>query len=106
MLFATPMIWREPRDHHSDYYFCNTNTTGFSAKNKHKIIYPNLHLARRSIPNDDSLPIPFPPQNILDSIAEEMETEEGAVGGDQLQSMDPDYTVEEILDQRLLPKMS
>ncbi len=29
-----------------------------------------------------------------------METEESAVGGDQLQSMDPDYTVEEILQPK------
>ncbi len=43
------------------------------------------------------LPIPFPPQDRLDSIAGEMENEEGAVGGDQLQSIDHDYTVEEIL---------
>ncbi len=70
---------------------------GFSVKNKHKIIYPNLESARRPIPHDDTLPIPFPPQDRLDSIADEMETEEDAVGGDQLQSMDHDYTVEEIL---------
>ncbi len=29
-----------------------------------------------------------------------METEESAVGGDQLQSMDDDYTVEEILEPK------
>ncbi len=69
-------------------------------KNKHKIIYPNLDSARRPIHYDDTLPIPYPPQDRLDSIADEMETEEGAVGGDQLQSMDPDYIVEEILEPK------
>ncbi len=102
MLFAMPMICREPRDHHANCYFCNTNTTGFSVKNKYQIIYLNLDSARRPIPHDDSLPIPFLPQDRLDSIADEMETEEGAVGGDHLQSMDPDYIFEEILK----PKMS
>ncbi len=69
-------------------------------KNKPKIIYPNLDSARRPIPYDDTLPIPFPPQDRLDSIADEMETEEGAVGGDQLQSMDHDYTIEKILESK------
>ncbi len=94
------MIWREPRDHHADCYFCNSNTIGFSVKNKHKIIYPNLDSARWPIPHDDTLPIPFAPQDRLDSIADEMETEGSAVGGEQLQSMDPDYTVEEILEPK------
>ncbi len=100
------MIWRELRDHHADCYLCNSNTTGLSVKNKHKIIYPNLDSACRPIPHDDILPMPFPTQDRLDSIADEMETEEGAVHGDQLQSMDHDYTVEEILEPntRYLPR--
>ncbi len=65
-------------------------------KNKHKIIYPNLDSVCRPMTPDYMLPIPFPPQYRLDSIADEIETEEGAVGGDQLQlhSMEHDYTVE------------
>ncbi len=104
MSFAIPMIWRELRDHHPHYYFCNTNTTGFSVKNKHQIIYPNLDSARRPIPHDDTLPIPFPPQDRLDSIADEMETKEGAVVGDQLQIMITQ--LKRYWSQRLLPKMS
>ncbi len=69
-------------------------------KNKHNIIYPNLYSARRPIPHDDTLQIPFPPQDRLDYIADEMETEGGALDGDQLQSMDPDYTFEEILEPK------
>src|ERR1700761_9356004 len=35
MAFAIPTIWREPRDHHSDCYFCCVRTSGFSSKSKH-----------------------------------------------------------------------
>ncbi|KAI6652967.1 hypothetical protein LOD99_4044 [Oopsacas minuta] len=38
---------------------------GFSAKNKHALVYPDLDSARRPIPHDISLPIPIPkPQQI------------------------------------------
>ncbi len=36
--------------------------SGFSVKNKHKIIYPNLDSSLRPIPHEDTLPIPFLPQ--------------------------------------------
>jgi len=68
MPFAIPMIWRVPRDHHADSYFCCVNIDGFSVKNKHNIIYPNLDSARRSITHDDTLPVPIPPADGLDSI--------------------------------------
>ncbi|XP_076043843.1 uncharacterized protein LOC143026937 [Oratosquilla oratoria] len=66
MPFAVPMIWREPKDHFTDCYFCKVNVYGFTAKTKHKIVYPNLESARRPVPhNDDDLPIPVPPENGL-----------------------------------------
>jgi hypothetical protein len=67
MPFAVPMIWREPKNHHDNCYFCIINTSGFSSKNKHKIFYPNLESALRPVAHDDSLPVPIPPDdgNIL-----------------------------------------
>ena len=60
MPFAVPMIWREPKDHLTDCYFCKVNVMGYSTKNKHKIVYPNLNSAMRPVPHSESLPIPVP----------------------------------------------
>ena len=62
--FAIPMIWREPRDHTSDCYFCMTVVAGFSAKNKDKIVYPDIPSAIKPVQHDATLPIPEPPLNI------------------------------------------
>jgi hypothetical protein len=47
---------------------------GFSAKNTHKIVYPNLNSAMRPIPHDDNLPLSEPPENGL-AFLEQMECE-------------------------------
>ena len=69
--FAIPMIWREPKDHYNDCYFCAVNTAGFSSKNKHQIVYPNLDSAMRLVPHDSTLLIPVPPADGLDSVEDE-----------------------------------
>ena len=65
------MIWREPKDHYNDCYFCAVNTAGFSSKNKHQIVYPNLDSAMRPVPHDSTLLIPVPPADGLDSVEDE-----------------------------------
>ena len=67
MPFSAPMIWREPKDHCQDCYFCLTKTKGFSFKQRDKITYPNLDSARTPVPHDDSLPPPVPPLHELDT---------------------------------------
>ena len=59
MPFAIPMIWREPKDHASDCYFCVTSISGFNAKTKAKIIYPNLPSALRPVLHSDEYPVPL-----------------------------------------------
>ena len=61
MPFGIPMIWREPRDHSSDCYFCMTNVFGFTGKTKHLINYPNIPSAMQPVPHDVTLPVPAPP---------------------------------------------
>jgi hypothetical protein len=60
---AVPMLWREPRVPLNDCYFCVTKITGFSWFSKHKIEYPNIPSALRSVPQDDSMPVPKPPES-------------------------------------------
>ena len=72
------MIWREPKDHVTDCYFCLTKTEGFNAKNKSKIIiYPNLPSAIRPVAHCDEIPIPIykknnPDEEITDKSDKEM----------------------------------
>lgn len=90
MAFAIPMIWREPRDHHSDCYFCCVKTSGFSSKSKHKIKYPNLDSAIRPVLHDDSLPIPQAPSDGLSSVDDDYED-----CAEDAESSDTDYVADE-----------
>ena len=87
-----PMIWREPRDHHADY-FCNVNMTVFSAKYKHIIIYLAMD-SRSPVKNCKEMPIPIPPDDGVDSIKDEADSDKSATGGVPRLSVDPDYTLE------------
>ncbi|GFT77789.1 uncharacterized protein TNCV_8051 [Trichonephila clavipes] len=70
--FAVPMIWREPKNHSDDCYFCSGSVQGFNLKNMKGISYPTIICsAIRSVPHGPDLPIPSPPDtldNILDDL--------------------------------------
>ncbi|XP_076057274.1 uncharacterized protein LOC143034813 [Oratosquilla oratoria] len=57
--FGIPMIWREPRDHVTDCYFCVTRVAGFTSKTRHLITYPSLDSAIRPVPHSDDVPKPI-----------------------------------------------
>ena len=42
MSFCVPMIWRQQKDHSTDYYFCLAKLGGFSERTMNKIKYPNI----------------------------------------------------------------
>src|SRR5678816_1429911 len=56
--FGVPMLWREPKNHHSDCYFCLVNVKGINHYKKRKFEYPDLESARRPVPHSDDVPIP------------------------------------------------
>ena len=65
---AILMIWREPKDHLNDCYFCCVDTNGFSSKNRHLLVYPSVDSAIRPVPHDATLPIPVAPGDALNSM--------------------------------------
>lgn len=86
MPFAIPMIWREPRDHLTDCYFCITKVKGFSLKNRCAIKYPNLQSAIRPVLHSANLPVPISPTEIVDY--EEDEDDNSGVTSDEQSFVD------------------
>ena len=57
--FGIPMVWREPRNHVSDCYFCAIDVTGINRKNRKILKYPDLESARRPVAHSDECPVPI-----------------------------------------------
>ena len=67
------MIWREPKGHGKECYFCSCVVDGYNVKNNHKIQYPNLTWAVRPVPHGPGVPISLPPrvlETVKDSVSE------------------------------------
>lgn len=105
MPFAVPMIWRKQRNHRNDCYFCLTNIAGFSAKNKHKIVYPDCKSVSKPILHSDAYPVPLTPN---EAVKEKAQTVSLKSVEDVSALKDPDYIPEDDpddphrLDQREL----
>ena len=52
------MVWRSPKDHHDDCYFCMVNMSGWNRHKKNSWYYPDLESARRPMPHCEESPIP------------------------------------------------
>lgn len=87
MPFAIPMVWREPKNHGDDCYFCSCSVQGYNSSNKKDIVYPDLPSARRPVAHGPDLPVPVPPathESLLSS-SSSSETE----GGRQDENYEP-----------------
>ena len=56
--FEVPMVWRDPKNHHADCYFCMVNTKGFNFKRKHAASYPDIPSGRIPVEHCAKVPIP------------------------------------------------
>lgn len=65
MKFAIPRIWREPKDHTTDCYFCMVNPSKRRrGKNAKPIEYPDLESSSAPIAHDLTRPVPEPPKKL------------------------------------------
>ena len=74
--FGIPMVWREPKDHSTDCYFCLVNRKGADRKSRQNISYPNIPLAIRPVPHSDRFPPPVFNGFVSSDEASESEREE------------------------------
>ena len=56
--FGVPMVWREPKEHLTDCYFCLANTKGIGKKNRQNFFYPSIPSAIRPVLYSDEFPPP------------------------------------------------
>ena len=60
MPFSVPRIWRDPRNHHNDCYFCMIDIRKYkNIKNRRKLKYPSIPSSIASVLRSDDLPIPY-----------------------------------------------
>ena len=55
---GVPMVWREPKEHLTDCYFCLVNTKGIGKKNQQNFFYPSIQSAIRPVLYSDEFPPP------------------------------------------------
>ena len=71
------MVWREPKNHSDDCYFCSVNVSGLTSKTRSSIQYPNLPSALQLTTHSNELPVPvFKALDISDSESDFVPTED------------------------------
>ena len=58
MQFGVPMVWRSPKNHHDNCYFCMVNISGWNLHKKNSWYYPDLESARQPVLQCEEVPIP------------------------------------------------
>ena len=56
--FAVQMVWREPKNHFDDCYFCLNDMKGFNKNKKKGWQYPSLDSVIRTVAHSEDLPVP------------------------------------------------
>ena len=65
MSFVIPRVWREPQNHHYDFYFCMINILKYrKVRGRRAMMYPSIPSSIARVPHSDASPIPSPPSNV------------------------------------------
>lgn len=102
--FGVPMVWREPKNHHDDCYFCLVNVKGFNKYKKGKWDYPDLESARRPVPHSEEIPVPVYttlPDVLMAEEEEEIKDQHSSSGSEyeqEIQSTPQQFSQEELND--------
>ena len=100
MPFAIPRIWREPRNHVNDCYFCMVDITKFrKTSHRNDIDYPNIPSSMAPVFHSKDLPVPKP----LEQQASRSESPMSTTESDdkfqgEVQSHEPHFTNQEKVD--------
>ena len=82
------MIWREPKNHSDECYFCTCKIKDFNKKNKKDITYLNIPSAMQPVPHGPEIPVPVRPENMenipyeFQAILEEHDTDDSSLYND------------------------
>ena len=58
MRLGVPMVWRKPKNHHENCYFCMVDMTEWNQRKKKDWYYPDIESARRPVPHCAEVPVP------------------------------------------------
>lgn len=59
--FSSPMLWREPKNHNNDCYFCLTKVFGISGRTVRNIKYADVSSVTKPVQRSDEDPLPICP---------------------------------------------
>ena len=88
------MVWREPKNHTDDCYFCMVNMAGFNRQKRKTWSYPNLESALRPVPHSDEIPIP-----IFKNLDSDEENAKSVGGSDEEWQNDEDKSAPNLFSQ-------
>jgi len=85
------MVWREPSNHATDWYFCMVPPVsgGITKKKKWTIVYPNIPSALRPVPHGEGISVPEPPKEFIIDSDDEDEGESTSGSPEPLASTEP-----------------